>query len=260
MLEYGFVMKKYDLILPLGSACKTTHNLRKRNLQRESLPFDWILLLDTQVIIQLLRSHFQGFLLRENMKKKELENTLHDVYVDVSSKIEFWHDFPLNCNFDEMFDEVKRKYKRRIDRMYDDIRHARNILLFRTVIVAEGTLTDEQLLKDYQDFCEIFPNKNVDYIYVNLFHEPCEYQETYFNPHLLKINAFTPKEDEWMGNQELFDKILGNVALSSRAKMKYFFKTKKFQIYKSLIKAGALLKIPSCVKKKQVVKDRFRAE
>ena len=246
--------------MPLGSACKTTHNLRKRNLQRESLPFDWILLVDTQVIIQLLRSHFQGFLVRENMKKKELENTLHDVYVDVSSKIEFWHDFPLNCNFDEMFDEVKRKYKRRIDRMYDDIHHARNILLFRTVIVAEGTLTDEQLLKDYQDFCEIFPNKNVDYIYVNLFHEPCEYQETYFNPHLLKINAFTPKEDEWMGNQELFDKILGNVALSSRAKMKYFFKTKKFQIYKSLIKAGALLKIPSCVKKKQVVKDRFRAE
>ena len=108
-------MKKYDLILPLGSACKTTHNLRKRNLQRESLPFDWILLLDTQVIIQLLRSHFQGFLVRENMKKKELENTLHDVYVDVSSKIEFWHDFPLNCNFDEMFDYATKVSEQAID-------------------------------------------------------------------------------------------------------------------------------------------------
>lgn len=256
-------MKKYDFILPMGSRCKATYNLRKRRLQRESLPFDWLVLHDTRVIIQLLRSHFQGFWVRENLKKKDVEITLHEVYVDVFSKVEFWHDFPLNCNFDEMFDEVQLKYQRRIDRLYADIHGARKILLFRTVNVLdedEKSLSDEQLKKDYQDFCELFPNKEIDYIYVNLSYEPCDYKETYLNNHLLKIDAFTPGDEEWIGNQDLFDKILRNVTLSPAAKIKYFFKEKKFNFYKNLVKVGALLKIKRYVKKKQVLKDRFRAD
>ncbi len=263
-------MKKYDVIVPLGSTCKTTYNLRKRKLQRESLPGDWIWLRDLEVITNLFRSRFKNFLLKENLVFKPSKSVEHDIFIDKGADVEFWHDFPYQTDLDKDFDEVKVKYNRRIKRLFDDIEKAKRILFFRTVAIEpqeprdplsyEKMISDEELVKYHKIWQDLFPGKVVDFIYVNLFYEPREFEKVCLNEHVTKIVAYTPKEDEWIGNQELFDKILNDCILSDRVRFKYFVKSVKSNIYKNFIKAGALLKIPYCVKKKAILKDYFRAD
>lgn len=263
-------MPKYDLIMPIGSACKTTYNLRQRKLQRESLPFDWIWLPTTEVVAGMLHDKFGNFLLKENLEFKPSNIIDHDIFIDHGCGVEFWHDFPYQTDLDRDYDEIKAKYNRRIKRMYENIHASKRILLFRTVIIKPGhkpedlyddeMISDDLLLKQAEKLFALFPGKKVDLVYVNLFLDPHEYKEVRLSDNLLKIEAHTPEKDEWIGNQKLFDQILSPYDLSSQAKIRYWFKNLKFKTRKNLIKFGALLKIKSCQEKKEILKDRFRAD
>lgn len=63
-------MTKYDIIIPIGSVCKTSQNLRDLKKQNESLPFDWIFVADLDMIYTALETHFADFLKLENMEYK----------------------------------------------------------------------------------------------------------------------------------------------------------------------------------------------
>lgn len=263
-------MQKYDLIMPIGSACKTTYNLRQRKLQRESLPFDWIWLKDMDVVNAMLRNKFATFLLKENLEFKPSNIIDHDIFIDRGADVEFWHDFPYQTDLNRDFDEVKTKYNRRIKRMYENIKAADKIMFFRTVMVKpnhkpedlydDEMIPDETLMRQAAELASLFPGKKVDIVYANLFLEPHEYKETRLADNLLKIEAHTDEKDEWIGSQNLFDQILGNYDLTDKAKLRYWFKGAKFKARKNLIKAGAMLGIKSCLEKKAILKDRFRAD
>lgn len=53
--------KTYDLILSIGSKCKISYNLRRRKLQLESFPFDWIYVPRISLVDELFASNFQNF-------------------------------------------------------------------------------------------------------------------------------------------------------------------------------------------------------
>ena len=75
----GASMTKYDIIIPIGSVCKTSQNLRDLKKQNESLPFDWIFVADLDMIYTALETHFADFLKLENMEYKCKESEQTDI-------------------------------------------------------------------------------------------------------------------------------------------------------------------------------------
>ena len=130
------------MILPAGAVCKTSQNLRQLKRQYESLPFDWILTPDLDKIHHLLANRFANFMLQENMEYQCQESDQTDIYFDTATGVGFWHDFPHNVPLEQCYETIKKKYSRRIERLFTEIDRAKDILLFRVNTVRSGSGTD----------------------------------------------------------------------------------------------------------------------
>ena len=49
-------LQSFDLFVPFGEQCITSWNLRKNNLQTESLPFDWLAHVKLNLALDLLQN------------------------------------------------------------------------------------------------------------------------------------------------------------------------------------------------------------
>ena len=264
------LMKRYDIIIPIGSVCKTSQNLRNLKLQNESLPFDWVLTLDINQIKEMLESHFTGFLEKENMEYKGKESEQTDVYIDTKTKIGFWHDFPHNVALSESFDAIKNKYNRRIARLYQEIEKAQDILFFRVctirpqsgysieeVIYSKTTETDEKLIRWLEDIRSLFPSKNISLLEVSLFNEPHEYSHREVQEGLKRIETYSDIKYEWEGDPQVFRKLLSDHKLKYGVILHHKFTTLKFHLHKFLVNLGAKVGIKKCQERKKWLKNRF---
>ena len=125
--------KKFDLVVSLGEDCACTSYLRRFNLQDFSFPFDWLTKASFETRINLLIDNFDNFLNKENLVlMQKPENTKvdnkHDYYKDTALDFYFYHDFKSNTDFEKEFTEVKNKYSRRIERLYNAIQNSERIL------------------------------------------------------------------------------------------------------------------------------------
>ena len=105
------------------------------NKKTESLPLDWIVSNSFESTINLFNNRFQDFIsnpqLLVNSKKKVglnapewwlTQNKVHKetyVYSNPKYNIDFYHDFPKDSEFKNTYPCVKKKYLRRINRLYD---------------------------------------------------------------------------------------------------------------------------------------------
>lgn len=166
-------MTKYDIIIPIGSVCKTSQNLRDLKKQNESLPFDWIFVADLDMIYTALETHFADFLKLENMEYKCKESEQTDIYFDRATGIGFWHDFPHNVPIEKSFDAIKKKYNRRIERLFNEIGQAKDILFLRVCtirpksdysienIIYHKTVTSDEVVEEqFQRLKALYPDKN----------------------------------------------------------------------------------------------------
>ena len=196
-------MTKYDIIIPIGSVCKTSQNLRDLKKQNESLPFDWIFVADLDMIYTALETHFADFLKLENMEYKCKESEQTDIYFDRATGIGFWHDFPHNVPIEKSFDTIKKKYNRRIERLFNEIGQAKDILFLRVCtirpksdysienIIYHKTVTSDEVVEEqFQRLKALYPDKNVDMLEVSLFNEPHPYLYCVHAPRL-SSGAFT---------------------------------------------------------------------
>ena len=71
--------KTYDLIIPIGSKCKCSFNLRRLHLQYESFPFDWIYIKNPDVVEKLLQTDFKDFLLEKNLRLRSKQPRFDEV-------------------------------------------------------------------------------------------------------------------------------------------------------------------------------------
>lgn len=130
-----FFDKKFDLIFSLGEDCACSSYLRRFNLQEYSYPFDWLTKADFFMRVNLLLNNFQGFLNKENLIKLDKnafqgeKDEKNDYYWCKKTNFNFYHDFDNKMPFDEAFLCVKDKYQRRIQRLYKQIKSAKNILI-----------------------------------------------------------------------------------------------------------------------------------
>ena len=160
---------KYDLIFSMGEACSCSELIRLNNYQDFSYPFDWVAGLTFLERAKILANDFKDFINKEDLVKLEEKNNLENcfIYRNKTNNIYFYHDFYDNVDFDEMYIKVKEKYDRRINRLINNIKKSKNILIIylETPIKNHDKIEDSDILAGYNIIKNKYPNKNIKLIY-----------------------------------------------------------------------------------------------
>lgn len=222
--------KTYDLIIPIGSKCKCSFNLRRLHLQYESFPFDWIYIKNPDVVEKLLQTDFKDFLLEKNLRLRSKQPRFDEVD-DLATGIYSAHDFDTGRTIHECYPAVRAKYDRRIAKLKNKIDAARRILL---VHCAEDEVWDDaEIIRSYRAMTEAFAGKKTDLLYICLSAVKTGYREEKPANGITKVTFYRNPACEWQGEAELFDRALHNVRLSLSTSLKW---------YCSKIYLGGLLK------------------
>ncbi len=130
------VSGKYDLIFSLGGSCASTLQIKKfRQLQNLSLPFDWLFHISPETLptlAELFKTNFAQWLRRENLillqdGERGGSELIHQ-YRCAYTGFRFIHDFETSADDDQEYAQVKAKYDRRIQRLYDIMDKSRRVL------------------------------------------------------------------------------------------------------------------------------------
>lgn len=140
------IQKPYNTIISLGSECGPALHLRRHNLRRASLPFDWVVSPSLADLNRLIKTKFQGYMEIGNMSKIEKDRpgfVLDETGKNVGSHSHFIkdnqfnvisvHDFPIipNQEWQAMYPLYKQKLNKRIERFYYLLNNNQSILLMR---------------------------------------------------------------------------------------------------------------------------------
>lgn len=163
--------KVYDLYVSIGAVCSCTSTLRASNLQFFSYPFDWIGGCTVLERTELIVNGFEGWLNKEDLEFYTTygEPYNKDVYKNKKLGLNFVHDFPAKCNFDEYYPKVKEKYDRRINRLIKMLEDAESVLfVYIDVPYAkpEEETSDKMLLDSIEVFEKRFPDKKINILYL----------------------------------------------------------------------------------------------
>ncbi len=182
----------FDFVFSLGAACLSTQSLRKADLQFASYPFDWLAGGNICKRAEIISSDFSSFMQKKNLKDLKIDNKarthLCEVYEDTKNGIILNHDFEYGKTLDETFDDVRKKYDRRIERLMTNIKSSKNILACYIEISDENGIknSDEDIIKAQKTLAEKFPNQNIYLLYLQYC--PTGYTETKLSDKVIKIS------------------------------------------------------------------------
>jgi len=229
---------KFDLVISLGADCACTSYLRRCNLQHYSYPFDWLTHAPFEVRIELLCGDFQNFLNIEDLKPMDKPKHLkpdvcHDYYMNTRNGFYFWHDFEAKEPFYKSFEDVRKKYQRRIKRLYSEIENSNKILF---VWFSHKNQTKKEIIqKAYKKIAQKFCNKEIYLLIIeNNNKNSCEKLE---NNHISVIHHDTLSDD----NKHHYDPTMGNKTNNLRVFKKIKLKTTFFEKIKRLIYQTAII-------------------
>jgi len=131
--EAGRILdSSYDFVASIGYDCHCATMLRKLGLRSCSSPLDWLTSAPLETRLRLIETHFAGFLEKGNMRRLEKGPNApgkgNDHYEDAATGLRFFHDFRESLSFDESYEQVRAKYMRRINRLYDNVAKAKRTL------------------------------------------------------------------------------------------------------------------------------------
>ena len=212
-------MKTYELIVPIGSKCKCSYNLRRLRLQHESLPFDWIYIKNPLVIRGLFETDFRNFLLEENLRLRSKQPRFDEVD-DLATGIYCAHDFATDKSIHECYPAVKAKYDRRIARVKNMLGRAERVLFVHCA--EDEILDDNEVVRQCLSVREFFAGKNTDFLYIALPNENMPYQEKELADGITRVTFYRDPAYEWQGNAKLFDRALRSVRLSLRTSLRWY--------------------------------------
>lgn len=223
--------KEYDLILSLGGSCAVANQLKVRGLRPFSLPFDWVFCVSPDALARLadcFRDDFKRWLLPENLVEVDAcDRNAHAAkfqYRDTFTGYRFLHDFmkPKEISIDE----VRSKYRRRIDRLYDKLYKAGSIAL---CFDAKYPGTEENLLALRSLLLEKFGvSKNIDCYLVEFC---ADRHETINREHLAVFRFTHPKTDYIFGVNPTFEfAFMDDFRLTGKFKVEERGKGSKFYV------------------------------
>lgn len=209
---------------------------KKNGIRECSLPFDWIYGITIENAFKLIENSFDNFLSKDNLKFSYICG-IHDVYRNTKLNINFVHDFPQSSSFQKnnipshIFADVKTKYNRRINRLYEILNTKKKILF---VHYSEGTCPEDTLSleKTRLNFCKMFPQSKIDILYI--------YTQNTRNKKIKKINKHIylipmtipdklSAENRWIGNSKQFKLLFKKFTTKTKIKARIlsFLKIKK---------------------------------
>lgn len=151
----------YDLVCSLGGNCAAAFQLRFRGLRLFSLPFDWVYIEDTQPIEYLCKGFVDGFqnlALKENMKRVKGNEAHSIIYQDKYSSYFFPNHF--KNDLDKEYDDFAKKLRRRIERLIEKIRTAKNVLFILSTTFPFDISSLEELNRI---LVKLYPNVHFDF-------------------------------------------------------------------------------------------------
>ena len=92
--------------------------LERKGLRTASYPFDWMISDSFENILKLLDNNFEDFLDEESLYQEEIPNH----YYNYRTGVHFYHDFDAYTPLRDQIKPVRKKYERRIKRLYDDVK------------------------------------------------------------------------------------------------------------------------------------------
>lgn len=170
--------KEEPMFISLGSFCQPSHMLRYCELRKAAFPFDWIMSLDGEALIEILEDDFKYFLSDEYFVPYGPAGHLLNTYYH----LEFLHEGDFNgSQFLPNIMNLKIKYQRRIDRFRQLSNYRGKIIFLRTAFLYSMTdpnrffkfketieITEEYSLRLYKALKNRFPNLNFSLIIINL--------------------------------------------------------------------------------------------
>ena len=238
--------RMYDLIIPVGENCACATLLKRANLRKYSLPFDWSGLEDSSydltgglcakchLIINDCKQMFEygDF---EEREHKGNDNT-HRFIVNKKTGLRYMHDFITSASFEEQYPAYVKKYMRRIDRLYSEINKSDNILILYDKVMTAKYYRAKDVLEPYtllgitSALKQKWPRKN--FYFLILLHDEkiavTDYREEHPFPNMTYVylnNQWPYKvnysENEWLGNRDVVLKYLQkHIVLTNRNKDK----------------------------------------
>ena len=135
--------ERYDLVFGVGQACSCSWALREAGLQFASYPFDWVANVDLVGRARIVADDFRDWLVEDRMElEKGTPSYNCDIYHNRVTGMGFNHDFPKGVPFKESFPAVREKYRRRIDRLFADIRRSKRVLVVWIGVPGRGVLPE----------------------------------------------------------------------------------------------------------------------
>lgn len=155
---------KYDLYVSIGEACSCSLALRNSKLQFYSYPLDWVAKTDIIERVKFFENKFEHFIDKQDLAPSfEVRNISCKAYHNNLTDMVFNHDFKNDVPFDEMYEIVKVKYQRRIDRVINQIKASEKVLF--VYIQSPDTnkkITDKILIETQQLLESYFPNVKIN--------------------------------------------------------------------------------------------------
>lgn len=227
--------KKYDFIFGIGEACSCSSSLRNANLQIQSLPFDWIGGSDFVKRADIISNDFHNFLKKENLEyqgNNGIPSHLCDIYKNNENNLIFNHDFLSGKNFDEECVTVQNKYKRRAERLSNNIKNSKTVLAvwLSTPGAARIDISDDEYIQGYDILTKKFPEQKIDLLVFNyekgLSFKNKKYEKISDNIEKYTFDYHKPfhkgkQLPDYVVDEKLMMKILKNYELKMSLKQKW---------------------------------------
>ena len=123
--------KTWDNVISLGGTCQVAFQLKRLELRRESMPFDWIFLTEPEDIIRAVETDFEGWLTLDNLAELGESQTDCRRIIDNKFNAIHQHIFPMDKTYEEAYPEVKKIVMRRLDRVLSLRGEDKDILFVR---------------------------------------------------------------------------------------------------------------------------------
>lgn len=212
--SFGHHKHKYDLIIPLGDRCQVSFQMRQNFLQIHTYPFDWLRKGNINTIQNLFRNDFYGFLDIDYLVPIE-RRPVNLVVYDKKTEFEFLHDFE-HDTIEEDYKEVLEKYRRRIKRLDNNIKHSRSVLF----IYRNDTADKADILELYDILSSKYPKTKMEILWIVAQKGQNDIVRCRISPNIKKAifdaDAFYGiwPTSEWEGNENLYATLFQDISLT----------------------------------------------
>ena len=162
--------RHYGVIFGIGRACSCSQCLRAARLQLASFPWDWVGDPGAKGRVEIICNDFKDWFNIEDLERREPHTIYVKEYVyNRRNGLLILHDFKDGVPIEEQFPAIEAKYARRIARLNNCIRSAKEPVL--AVCIDAPHLTEPTPLEEIRECRRMleakYPNAKFDMLLIN---------------------------------------------------------------------------------------------